>query len=296
MSTRSTGSWSPVGSTWPTSPVLRSYRRYRRQVVSRYSVERFNDVLVDNPDAVRAVLEWFRLRFDPEADEVAEASGTCRGYAACDRVTSLDADRILRGLIGTVDATVRTNRYLRPEGPIALKFDERGRARHDPTGAVPRGVRGRHADRGHPRALRARRPGRDPLQRPTRRLPQRGHRPGAHPGAEERAHRPHGLQGWVRRATRAKAGVAGGPLVVARTAYESFITGLLDITDRPRRRRGRVGTPAATATTPTWWSRPTRAPRRSPTWPTGWPRHGASGSATRSPRVVRTATTTRPSA
>ena len=55
---------------------------------------------------------------------------------------------------------------------------------------------------------------------------------------------------------------------------------------QPRRRRD--GSPrwawsATTATTPTSWSRPTRAPRRSPTSPTASPSTTASGSATRSP-------------
>ncbi len=50
---------------------------------------------------------------------------------------------------------------------------------------------------------------------------------------------------------------------------------------------------AATATTPTSWWPPTRARRRSPTSPTTSPSPTASGWATRSPPVVRSATTTR---
>ena len=50
---------------------------------------------------------------------------------------------------------------------------------------------------------------------------------------------------------------------------------------------------ATTATTPTSWSPPTRAPRRSPTSPTASRTTTASGSATRSPAAARSATTTR---
>ena len=75
--------------------------------------------------------------------------------------------------------------------------------------------------------------------------------------------------------------------------------GLLDLTDNIV--DGEVVPPpatscAATATTPTSWSPPTRAPRPSPTSPTASRPSTASGSATRSPRAARPATTTRRSA
>ena len=71
---------------------------------------------------------------------------------------------------------------------------------------------------------------------------------------------------------------------------------LLDVTDNVDKVDRRVVPPpewcAATATTPTSSSPPTRAPPRSPTSPTRW-RQTASGWATRSPRADRSATTTR---
>ena len=67
--------------------------------------------------------------------------------------------------------------------------------------------------------------------------------------------------------------------------YQDYLRGLLDLTDNLvggktcRRRRWC----ASTATTPTWWSRPTRAPRPSPTTPTRSARSTATGSAMPSP-------------
>ena len=69
-------------------------------------------------------------------------------------------------------------------------------------------------------------------------------------------------------------------------SYKVFISGLLDLTDnrvggadrRPCRRWS-----ATTPTTPTSWSRPTRARRPSPTSPTASPSPTASGSTTPSP-------------
>ena len=77
--------------------------------------------------------------------------------------------------------------------------------------------------------------------------------------------------------------------------YKTFISGLLDITDTisgddvvpPRMSCARTGTIR------TWWSRPTRARRRSATSPTASRRTTGSGSATRSRPAGRWATTTR---
>jgi glutamate dehydrogenase len=80
----------------------------------------------------RALVALWHARFGPVAeDEGAEgADRSARAEAAsqrvhrlCDALTRLDHDRILRGLAGTIDATLRTNQDLRPEGPLALKLD-----------------------------------------------------------------------------------------------------------------------------------------------------------------------------
>ena len=83
--------------------------------------------------------------------------------------------------------------------------------------------------------------------------------------------------------------------------YRTLIRGLLDLTDNIvadnsgrgtgscRRRRSS----GMTATTPISSSPPTKAPRRSPISPTRSRRSTGSGSATRSPRAARRATTTR---
>ncbi len=210
--------------------LVRAYRRYRRQVIARYSVERVNDVLVDNPDAVRALLEWFRIRFDPDAEEIAEPVARAAAFAACDRVTSLDDDRILRGLAGTFDATLRTNRYLRPEGPIALKFDSA--AVPDMTAPVPYRevfVAGTQTEGIHVRFGPVARGGIRFSDRPD------DYRSEVIDLARTQVLKnalitPTGAKGGFI-VHRPKAGVARGPLVDARTAYESFITGLLDITD-----------------------------------------------------------------
>ncbi len=111
----------------------------------------------------------------------------------------------------------------------------------------------------------------------------------------------------VKNAVIVPVGAKGGFIVKRPTAsrdelqregiecYKTLIRGLLDITDNfagsgcSRRPRWC----AATATIPTWWWRPTKAPPPFPTSPTGWPPNTASGWATPSLPAARSATTTR---
>ena len=106
--------------------VLRAYRRYRHQVAPTHDEAYVDEVLVGHPAVARLLLDLWRARVDdpgaPDRAERAEAAAAAVS-AACDALTRLDHDRILRGLAGTIEATLRTNRLLRPAGPLALKLD-----------------------------------------------------------------------------------------------------------------------------------------------------------------------------
>jgi glutamate dehydrogenase len=100
------------------------------QVGTTFTGEYLDATLVDNPDAARALVDLFNARLDPAAAGDAErlADARVRALAACDAVERLDADRILRGYLGLVEATVRTNRWMRREDGtsrswLSLKFD-----------------------------------------------------------------------------------------------------------------------------------------------------------------------------
>jgi glutamate dehydrogenase len=84
-----------------------------------------DDVLVENAPIAKDLLELFSTRFDPALECPPEVVEDLRDrlLEACDAVPRLDHDRILRGLLALVDATVRTNRYLSPGPHLALKFD-----------------------------------------------------------------------------------------------------------------------------------------------------------------------------
>jgi len=110
-----------AGMTWSDVGVLRAYRRYRRQVDYRYASAYIDDVIVQHPDVARTLVELFRARFGSGAGDPSALSAELN--AACDRVDRLDHDRILRGLVATLDATLRTNTAARPEGPLAFVLD-----------------------------------------------------------------------------------------------------------------------------------------------------------------------------
>ncbi|HEX2307777.1 MAG TPA: NAD-glutamate dehydrogenase [Jatrophihabitantaceae bacterium] len=124
-----------AGLTWHQVVVLRAYAKYLRQTGSTYSQGYIEQTLSDNPDIVRQLVELFESRFDPtrvaEAggqDKVGTAAQVAAVVASLDTVASLDQDRILRSLLGLINATVRTSAFQptengQPRVEIAFKLD-----------------------------------------------------------------------------------------------------------------------------------------------------------------------------
>ena len=117
---------------WEDVVVLRAYRRYRRQVGTTFSQTYLDAALVGHPDVAQSLVALFDAKFNPDRnageDEVQAARE--RVIEACDAVERLDTDRILRGYLGMIDATLRTNRYRgaddgAPRTYLSLKFDSR---------------------------------------------------------------------------------------------------------------------------------------------------------------------------
>ena len=119
-----------AGLAWRDVAVMRAYRRYRRQVGTTFTQSYLDEALVDQPAVARALMELFDAKFNPQRNADAATITAAREAVleGCDRVERLDTDRILRGYLGMIDATVRTNRYVRMgEGRaspyLALKID-----------------------------------------------------------------------------------------------------------------------------------------------------------------------------
>ena len=114
------------GLEWDDVALLRAYRRYRSQVGTTFTTAYVDQVLVDNAAIAAGLVELFAGLFDPGRGAAPEVVAELRRRVAdgCDAVARLDHDRILRGLLALVEATLRTNRYVRNGGDhLALKMD-----------------------------------------------------------------------------------------------------------------------------------------------------------------------------
>ncbi len=104
-----------AGLDWRQVAILRAYRKYRQRVSPAFTEEYQNDAFAANPSVASLLVGYFEQRFDPaRGDEDGEARAAVRGeiLGALDAIRSLDEDRILRGHLGCIEATVRTNAYL----------------------------------------------------------------------------------------------------------------------------------------------------------------------------------------
>ncbi|HUH06199.1 MAG TPA: NAD-glutamate dehydrogenase domain-containing protein, partial [Egibacteraceae bacterium] len=110
---------------WQDVDVLRAYRRYLRQLGTSFTERYQDDSMVAYPQLSRSLLDLFAARFDPAAagDESRVETARRQVLEHLDALERLDDDRILRGLLAVIDATVRTNRYARNSEALALKFD-----------------------------------------------------------------------------------------------------------------------------------------------------------------------------
>jgi glutamate dehydrogenase len=125
-----------AGFDWRQVMVLRTYLRYWLQCDTGLSWADLSDPLVDFPDVARALIGYFQARFDPK---MATGAGPERGLSAAERfrctagldlVPRLEQDRVLRGYLGLVDSTLRTNFFQsdvsgEPRPHVVIKLDSR---------------------------------------------------------------------------------------------------------------------------------------------------------------------------
>ncbi|MCJ2090659.1 NAD-glutamate dehydrogenase [Methylobacterium sp. E-005] len=115
---------------WREAALLRAFGRYLRQLRIRYGQDYLAGTLSRHPGIARALVNLFRVRFDPavEGDRAARSAELRAGIEdALADVTSLDDDRILRRFVNLVEAAVRTNFFQtgadgKPRETISFKF------------------------------------------------------------------------------------------------------------------------------------------------------------------------------
>ncbi len=114
---------------WREVVILRACSKYLRQTGFRFSHEYMERALAGNPKIARTLIALFHARFCPQdADGNRAQALEAQILTALDDVSNLDEDRILRSFLSLILATMRTNFYQCAEhgGPksyLAFKFD-----------------------------------------------------------------------------------------------------------------------------------------------------------------------------
>src|SRR6201999_2695182 len=119
--------------TWQQVVLLRSYAKYLRQAGFPYSQSHIESVVNENPDTARSLVTLFEALFDPDPsgspksrDAQAAAAAVASGI---DALVSMDTDRVLRAFAELIQATLRTNYFVKHEGSarsqnvLSLKLD-----------------------------------------------------------------------------------------------------------------------------------------------------------------------------
>ncbi|MGW9827673.1 glutamate dehydrogenase [Brevibacterium pityocampae] len=118
------------GLEWQDVSIIRAFTHYLRQAGFSLTERHMGEVFTTHVALTTALVELFRVRFDPDLDE---SRGTREELmrareeeieAALAEVASLDADRVLRAVLELIRATVRTNVFQPADGrmPAATVF------------------------------------------------------------------------------------------------------------------------------------------------------------------------------
>lgn len=102
--------------------ILRAYRNYWRLVTPAFSVGYVDDAFASHPEIAQNIVRLFQARFGENNDTELEKEIAKTIRRSLDTVSSLDEDRILRGFLGLVLATVRTNWLVEDRQSLSLKF------------------------------------------------------------------------------------------------------------------------------------------------------------------------------
>jgi len=111
---------------------LRALSRYLLQTGLPFSQRYLEDILVEHAGVARLLVQAFEARFDPALDDASRQSRTLQVAQALDhaldKVSSIDADRVLRAYLAVIRAALRTNAWQRdasgqPKRWLSLKLD-----------------------------------------------------------------------------------------------------------------------------------------------------------------------------
>jgi len=121
-----------AGLTWRQVTLLRCYAKHILQLGVPFSQAYMENVLVAHAKLARALVELFELQFSPDVSKSKRSRELkivrTRVERGVSRARNVDEDRILTAFAGGIDATLRTNYFLkgdddRPKSFISIKLD-----------------------------------------------------------------------------------------------------------------------------------------------------------------------------
>jgi len=114
-----------AGLDWRQVAVLRTYAKYFKQIGFTFSQEYIETALNNNAAVAKKVVELFELRFHPDMSEHREEKFNALVsdiWVDLDSVANLDEDKIIRQYVQAITATLRTNYYQRTEKGVPKDY------------------------------------------------------------------------------------------------------------------------------------------------------------------------------
>ncbi len=103
---------------WQDIAILRAFTHYLRQTGSAFSLPYIESAITSHPDIAKAIVIFFKDMFDPNLKKLSGKKKEERKkaiYHSLEKVDSLDHDRIFRSIINILCATLRTNFFQKDE-------------------------------------------------------------------------------------------------------------------------------------------------------------------------------------
>lgn len=97
---------------WREISILRAFAKYLRQTGFRFSQNYIENALANNTEITKDLVNFFKAKFDPtQKTKNLISQFETSILSALEKITSLDEDRIVRRVFDLIKATLRTNYY-----------------------------------------------------------------------------------------------------------------------------------------------------------------------------------------
>lgn len=122
------------GMTWRDIVILRACLRYMRQTKIPFSLPYMEQAVTDYPAIARLLVDYFHVRFSPDLTKDLKKSARAASdisekiELSLQNVSSLDQDKVLRAIFATIQAALRTNFFQtdedgKPKSLVSIKLD-----------------------------------------------------------------------------------------------------------------------------------------------------------------------------